>query len=178
MFRFKPSRITLVGILSNSSYLSALNSYPQTGLHCPARVVTRQRSQTWDEIYLLRDYSSVDMLSRKLVSRLRSPMHVWQHLFFASYIQVRTYYCCTTRFFFFCCWLLHQSMCSPAVRPTIYIYQVYIFEILRRLSAERIIRMYCRTTTYCNYSTNCSIWCSRCGECVCCLLYTSPSPRD
>ena len=33
MFRFNPSRINLVGILSNSSYLSALNSYPQTGLY-------------------------------------------------------------------------------------------------------------------------------------------------
>ena len=29
MFRFTPCRITLVGILSNSSYLSALNSYPK-----------------------------------------------------------------------------------------------------------------------------------------------------
>ena len=33
MFRFKPSRITLVGILSNSIHLSALNSYPETGLY-------------------------------------------------------------------------------------------------------------------------------------------------
>ena len=31
MFRFEPSTFTLVGILSNSSYLSALNSYPQNG---------------------------------------------------------------------------------------------------------------------------------------------------
>ena len=38
MLRFKPSRITWVGILSNSSYLSALNSYPQTGLYRQALV--------------------------------------------------------------------------------------------------------------------------------------------
>ena len=31
MFRFNPSRIALVGIFSNSSHLSALNSYPKTG---------------------------------------------------------------------------------------------------------------------------------------------------
>ena len=77
MFRFSPSRITLVGILYNSSYLSALNSYPKTGLYRLALVSPRTelRSKSSDR-ELPRDMFRFDPSRNTLVEILSNSSYL------------------------------------------------------------------------------------------------------
>ena len=97
--------------------------------YCPARVWLCQPTQPDVPPHLKPDRRNLPATRLQQcpyavpqpVSRLRSRQSgatsCLAACFFRIIQQVRTYYCCTTCFF--CCWLLHQSMYSPAARPTI-----------------------------------------------------------
>ena len=87
MFRFKPSRITLVGILSNSSYLSALNSYPQTGLYRQALVSpSTELSSNSSDRELPRDMFRFKPSRITLVGILSNSSYLSAHIFFNRYV--------------------------------------------------------------------------------------------